>query len=621
MRRWGSQTDMHSIFAVLDKYDIIEEVHPDENIQSPEPETPGNSDKNEQIKQSKVVGAVIFSDGQADDKNIQTYLPLQNKDFQIVLIGVGSRDRQPDIAIKSINAPSRMAIDTICNMQVVVAGSNLQNQPVIIELLRDDYVIDSRQIPAEAFTQNRRRGSAYSFAKDVTVEFTAGADRLGSYTFSARAKALEQEVNLANNLRSTMIEVVEETRLKVLLYSQEANFNIGKVRQALARDDKIQLDLGLDVIKTPTLSENASNTCGFIRLPDDRYGFYKYDIIILGPCDLDTLTNVQIDSLYSFVIDRGGGLILLPGKTESGPAAWTNKKVKALIPVIFDLDNPTIWPSRPGQIELTLEGVDSKIVSPAALKDYDGPTSPYYRVVNPKPAAITLASVKDTPIITVHRVGRGRVCLLNASKLFLWYREDIQGGLLYKFMAGLTAHLGRITTREAPIELFAERTDEQTHKIKFEAYVCDKSFAPVASANVLLSIGDEVLSMNQVEQGYYVTEIEDIKDQVIVATTQAEINGMFLGEKTVAVNLQLPKNEMTNIELDERFLQALAKKLNAKYFYADDISKNTAQMYEAKSRVGSSRQMTSVWPNWVLLLVLCMLLSVSWFLRRATGLV
>ena len=622
LRRWGSQTNMHGIFAMLGKYDIAEEPHPAENMQNPNPEAPDQPGQGDPIRKSRVTGAIVFTDGQADDKNLATYLPVRKEDFQTVLIGVGSRSQQTDVAIKSISAPSRIAIDTACDVQVVVSARNLQNQPVAVELLKDDSVIDFRPLPAEAFGQRRaRRADSYSPAKDVAVDFTIGADRLGGYRLSARVKPLDDEVNLANNVRSTMVEVVEETRLKVLFYSQEASFNIGKVRQALARDDKIQLDLGLDVIRTPTLSQSASKTCGYVRLPDDRRGFYQYDVIILGPCDLDSLTNVQIDSLYSFVVDRGGGLILLPGKVESGPAAWSGKKAKALVPVIFDPDEPTIWPSSPGQMELTLEGIDSKVIGPAALKDFDEPTSPYYRIVSTKPAATTLAQVKDTPIICIHRVGRGRVCLLNASKLFLWYREDLQGGLLYKLLAGLTSQLGRITHREAAVELFAERAAEQTNKVKFEAYVCDKSFAPVAGANVLLSVRDEVLSMDPVGVGYYIAEVEDMTDQAVVGTVQAEINGVFLGEKTIAVNLPLAKTEMTDVALDEKFLRALAERLNGKYFYADDIDANIVQMFAAQARAGSSLRMTSIWPNWLLLSVLCMVLSAIWFLRRRIGLV
>jgi len=618
LRRWGSQTDMHSLLTVLGKYNLAGESLTAENVQNPGPETLSGFDTDRPVKESKIVGAVIFTDGQADDKNIRTYLPPQNKNFQITLIGVGSRDRQTDIAIKSIDAPSRIAIDTACTLQVVVSAANFQNQPVTIELLKDGYVVDSRQIPAGLFTRSQ---SGDSSAKDVTAEFAVGADSVGSYSFSVRAKALEREVNLANNIRSTMIEVVEETGLKVLLYTQVANFDIGRIRQALARDEKIELDLGMDVIRTPALAENASRTFGYVGLPEDRQGFNKYDIIILGPCELDTLTDAQIAGLYGFVVERGGGLVLLPGKAEFGPAGWTNKKIKSLIPVIFDPDKPTIWPSSPGRIELTLEAIDGKIISPSALRDYKEPALPYYRIVNPKPAATTLAMIKETPVISVHRVGRGRVCLLNASKIFRWYREDLQGGLLYDIMAGLTTHMGRITTREASIELFAERATGQANKVKFEAYVCDNSFVPVAGANVLLSMQNEVLSMHQVKQGYYVAEVEDVRNQAIVATAQAEINGVFLGEKTIAVNLPPAKTEMTNVELDQKFLRELAKKLDGKYFHADDIGDDGSQMFETRTLMGSSRRMTSIWPNWLLLFAICMILSVSWFLRRAIGLV
>jgi len=619
LRRWGSQTDMHGLLAMLDKYKLAEESLPSENVQNSDSEKSGELDTDKLVKESKVVGAVIFTDGRADDSNIRTYLPLRSKDFQIAVIGVGSRKRQTDIAIKSINVPSRIAIDTACTMQVVVSARNLQDQPVTIELLKDDYVVDSKEIPAEIFRPNQRQGD--SLAKDATTEFTIGSDKIGSYSFSVRAKALEHETNLANNVRSTMIDFVEETRLKVLLYSQVANFDIGKLRQVLARDEKIELDLGLDAIRTPILAKNAAETYGYIDLPDNRQGFNQYDIIILGPCELDALTDAQIAGLYSFVVDRGGGLIMLPGRGEFGPADWTSKKAKALIPVIFDAGKPTIWPSSPGQIELTLEAVDSKLLDKGSLRDIDGGSCPYYRIVSPKPASTTLALIKETPIISVQRVGRGRVCLLNISRLFSLYCENLQGGWLYKMIAGLTAHLGRVTAREAAVELFAERVTGQTNQVKFEAYVCDDAFVPVAGANVLLNIRDKVFTMNQVDRGYYVAQVENVQDQSIIAMAQAEINGVFLGEKTIAANLPPVKSEMTNTELDEKFLRELAGRLNGKYFYANDVGDDVGKMFKAQTKMGSSRRMTSIWPSWPLLFVLSIVLSVSWVVRRAIGLV
>lgn len=603
LKRWGSHSNLQSISTILSQYDLTEETDP-KDTKKENPRPPKNN----------VIGAVIFTDGQADTKNINNYLTPDNSDFQIIVVGVGSRDRQPDIAIESFDAPSRMLIDSIGKAKVAVTARELPNHPVTIELLKDNYVVDSKDIAPGTFIQN----AEYSL---TFVEFDIGADTLGNHTLSARARALEKEVNLANNTRSTMIEVVDETKLRVLFFSQVVSFDIGKIRQALARDDKIDLDLGLDAIRTPILAEKVSEMCGYAKLPDDRQGFNKYDIVILGPCDLDGMTNAQVDSLYSFVVDRGGGLILLPGRGDFGPAGWMNKKIKTLIPMILDSDESTIFSDDPGQIELTLEAVDDKFLNPETLKDFYESVLPYYHVINSKPASTTMMTVKETPLVAIHRVGRGRVGLVNMSKLFLLYHEQREGGLLYELMAGLTAHLGRITHRETGIELFAERVADQTDKVKFEAFVSDESFKPVVGANVLLSFGDRVLSMAQINQGHYAVEIEDIQGLAIIATAQAEMNGVFLGEKTIAVNLPPIQNEMSLTELDEEFLQSLAKKLNGKYCHIDEINENITDLFETRTQVGSSRRMTSVWPSWPLLLILCALLSANWFLRRAIGLV
>jgi hypothetical protein len=598
LRRWGEQTDFHSALALLNKCGD------------------GNTDAN------VPAGAIIFTDGQAADKNIEAYPPVGGKDFQIVLVGVGSRQPQRDIAIRSITAPSRVAIDTAYNVQVAIAARGLKEQPVTIELLRDDRVIDSNQLDTAKLSPGKNRQTqSRSQVYQIIVDFTVVADTLGSHTLSARAKPLEKESNLANNQRSTVVQVAEEQKLKVLFYCQVANFNVGKIRQALARDDKIQLDVGLDAIKNPALSQDAMKTCGYTKLPDNREELYKYDIIILGPCDAGNLTPAQFDGLYSFVVDRGGGLILLPARAGSMPDIWMNQKIRSLMPVIVEPDKAPGQSDNAANIELTFEGIDSKIISQADLTSQDQLVSAYSRVTDTKPAASTLATVRDTPVICVHRVGRGRVCLLNISQLFLLYRQDRDGGLLHKLMSGLTSYVGRVANVEAGVELFAQRPSEESDKVRFSAYVCDKSFAPVSGANVLLNVKGQALSMNQASPGYYAAEVENARDETIVATAQAEINGVFLGEKTIAANLPPVRTEMAEAELDEEFLAALAKKLNGKYVHVDDLTKDAAQMFQAQVQIASEIRMTSVWPTWALLIPLCLLLSTSWYLRRAIGLV
>jgi hypothetical protein len=213
------------------------------------------------------------------------------------------------------------------------------------------------------------------------------------------------------------------------------------------------------------------------------------------------------------------------------------------------------------------------------------------------------------------------VCLLNASKLFLLYREDREGGALSELMCGLVAYLGRTPAQGSSVELFAERTAEDPRRVEFNTYVMDKSFEPVISANVLLTAGERVVSMEPTGRGYYRATLDWGPAQSVVATAQAELNGSFLGERTLATNLPPVRDEMSCVDLDEPFLRALADKLRARYIHIDDLDGKTAETFVPRRQIGMTETVTSVWPRWPLLVTLCVLLSAGWFIRRAIGLV
>ncbi|MBN2181507.1 MAG: hypothetical protein JW715_06310 [Sedimentisphaerales bacterium] len=615
LQKWGNRTDIQNIFTAIGKYDIAESENQNKNKQKSGNDVAAEHN-NSQIRQA-AKGVVVFTDGRADDQSLAGYIPLVRNDFPIVIVGIGSKKPTTDIEIKSLKSPVKASIDSVYNVEVVVSGINPGKNPVTVELLADDEIIGTNQIDPENFIQE----SSSEKKKDVTVKFTANADSLGSHKLLAKACTVQNEINQANNIRGAMVKVVEADKLRVLFYTQAANFNVGKVRQVLARDNRIQLDLGLDAIKTVGLSADVSKKLGYVRLPENREGLNKYDIIILGHCLLDNLTNEQIHGLYSFVAQRGGGLILLPGRGDFGPGDWKNTEIQALFPVIFEQNDSKLWPPNACRIELTPEASHSNIISPDDLDRFDTDISAFYKIAKTKPAASTYATSGGIPLVTLHRVGRGKVCLLNISRLFMLYNEDEQGGLLYKLISGLISNIATTSGPAAGIELFVERADNQDNKIKFSAHVCDSSFIPVEHANVLLNIEEQVLVMESSGKGYYVTESDNINTDTVIATAQAETGGVFLGEKTIAVNLPPRRTEMSETQLNETFMQNLAEHIKGKYIHADDIDKNITEIFEAQTHIGTTRRMTSIWPRWLLFITLCMTLSMEWFLRRKKGLV
>ena len=231
-----------------------------------------------------------------------------------------------------------------------------------------------------------------------------------------------------------------------------------------------------------------------------------------------------------------------------------------------------------------------------------------------------IARTGDAPIICLHRVGRGRVCYINTYGLFRWYREDLDGGLLRKFLTSLTAEVGKIPSREATVELFASRPPDDPFAVAFDAQVYDQSWKPVQAATVLLEVAGQTIRMEENAAGRYSAQLANIRDESVVAHVQAEKASVFLGEKTITAALACPEGEMDHVELDRNFLVNLAKRVGGEYIDEGDLDNSTGDVFQAFSKT-TALGAHSAWHNWPLLIGLCVLLSTLWFVRRALGLI
>lgn len=592
LRRWGDQSDLRRVLGLIGKHVL--------------PEQSNRPAAEIDLEQRRTVGALIFTDGQADDKNAQAYTPLPDDAGMVVaFVGIGSTELGGDVAVRSIRAPASAIVGTAYRVETTVQSKGALTDPVRVELLKDDLIIDFREL------------SPADIGAETALEFRVPADTLGPHCITARARGPETELNKANNVRRTTVDVIEEDALRVLLYAETANFDIGKIRQGLERDTKIHLDFGLNAIVKASESDAERGMSGHVELPKDKQGFYQYDVIILGPCDFARFSPAQLDGLYGFVAERGGGLILVPGRGSQDVGWAKNPQIKALLPIKSE---PPSALGEKGNPELTPAGLDSSILKEGDLDEDHGDVSLVYSSVEKKPAASVLAVANEVPFLCTHRLGRGRVCLINGRNMFRLYRENLDGGVLRKLFSGLTAYLGRTTELEAGIDLFAKRKADEPRTVQFDAYVYNKAFDLVSGANVLLDMGGAVLRMDQTAPGHYVAEIKNLADESIVARAEGELNGVFLGQKTLTSTLPLPHSEMDEVELDEAFLGALAKRIGGQYHRADMLDENAPALFDAPRQTTLRGALDPVWPSWPVLISLCVWLTALWVIRRAVGL-
>lgn len=605
LRRWGDQTELR---AALDQ------------IRATRVRIGGASP--EDAPASVPAGAVVFTDGQVDVKNASAYPPLTTggdaTPYDLVFVGLGEEQSALDLKVDRIEAPRQAAVDTAYTARVDVSAmlpDGVERADALVELYRDDALLQKLDVTLTAEAPATR----------LSADLAAGT--LGTHVLEARIRtegSAGPEPNIANNTRRTVVEVVDEQTLDVLLFTHVATHNVGRVRQALARDKKVRLHLGFDVIKPSRMIRRPSLMNGHVPLPGDLAGFLQYDVVILGPGVLDHLNPGQVDALYTFVTERGGGLVLMPGRGERTLVTNGNGKLYALIPV--QPGEPR--PAGPLATQaLTFEGRHWRLVSEPELLEIMPEPVPFYTGVRKKPAASTLVRTGPVPVVAAHRVGRGYVCLLNDAELFQWYREDLEGGLLKDFLSGLTARIGGISRREAGVELYATRLRDNPYTVRYEAFVYDSRFAPVSAATVLLETpGVEagvpvVLAMDEVEPGRYGALVEDMRDEAVTALAEAEKGGFFLGATRLTTTLPMPRGEMDDVTLDRAFLEAVADRLDGRYVAADDLGNVAGSLFEVDAERRQLAELRPIWRTWAMLLLLGGLLTASWFGRRAVGMV
>ena len=411
---------------------------------------------------------------------------------------------------------------------------------------------------------------------------------------------------------------MEEPRLRVLFYTQWANFDIGKLRQVLEREKKVALEFQQDAL----LSKEDSTRRGpylipqaEVKFPSTAEALNAFDVIILGPCDPASFAAEQVAALYDFVVERGGGLLLIPGQDDFDLARSREPKLRALLP--GELTPSTVAQS--ATLQPTYEGGGLGLSALENDKSLDD-LSPYYAVIK-KPAATAGALIGESPAVLVQRAGRGHVALLNLRHLYRLYREDQEGGALRTLVAGLVTHLGAAAGDASRVQVLAERAENDSRVVRFTVLVRDEAYQPASGATVLVSAGDAVARMDEAKPGEYHGEILTDGRDTLVARAEAASGGQFLGETTIAVRLPIPQGEMDHVARNRPYLEALADRISAEYVDLEKLSADHARAFPAVSTVAEVRDVDSAWRNWACLLVLCATLTAGWFARRMMGLV
>ena len=406
-------------------------------------------------RSAPVSGIVLVSDGGLNSGALpDTALELAREShIPIYTVGVGSEKKPVDVRVAEFSVPSRVFPGDRYSVEGSIQGYGMKGQAVRVELLVRD--------GAEARDPARRgKGTLLDSAEKillsdgeaVPVKFELPPSEVGHRVLCLRVKAPRPASGYpSSDASDKFLEGavdVSDHQTHVLLLAGGPMRDYQYLRTLLFRDKSVKVDVLLQSGQSG-MSQEATNILG--DFPASRQDMADYDCLVAFDPDWKALNPEQVKTLFDWVDQDHGGMIVVAGPVNAGRASegWVQDPdmamIRRLYPVEFNQgvdtrSNVTYGSEEPWPLEFTREGLqaaylwlgDSAIASQATWSQFTGVYS-FCPVRDKKAGATVLARFGDSrmaeggeqPIyMAVHRYSASPVLYLGSAETWRLRRVD-----------------------------------------------------------------------------------------------------------------------------------------------------------------------------------------------------
>ena len=224
-------------------------------------------------------------------------------------IGLGSADGPRDREVVGITAGDPRIDQSSIDLHVTVRSTGFGRTPFPLQVLANGQSVESRRLVPSA------DGSP------IDAVFTVSPNAAAPTVYTAQIASDEGEPVAENNQRSVLVGPSGRKR-RLLVVEGAPGFEHSFMTRAWSADPGLEVDTvtrkGKNVEGQDTFfvqagaGRAASLTGGF---PSARDKLFFYDAIVIANVESDFFTRAQMQAVADFVSERGGGLLVLGGRS------------------------------------------------------------------------------------------------------------------------------------------------------------------------------------------------------------------------------------------------------------------------------------------------------------------
>jgi len=484
--------------------------------------------------------------------------------------------------------------------------------------------------------------------EDGTHEMTFGfkPEETGELGLEATLQYFPEEISEENNTVSTKTRIVDK-KINVLYIEQEPRWDFRYLLDLLQRDRRLEVQC-IMIDGEPGL-ENIEDSPFLPKLPEDKEGIFKYEIIILGDVNPEDLGPSRMKLLKEWVSDSNGGLIFLAGGKHN-PRSYVGTPLEDLLPVIPDTSiNKEKYAERvqdPYQLQLTPAGEDSSYLRMTEDQSLnmeiwnDFPGVRWTAIVNrAKPGAEVLLvdsrsefshAGRPMPVMALQGYGSGETVFIGTDETYRWRSrkgEEHYSQVWNSIMQSMA--LKRLQGASARTQLKANRERYFVgDKVIISGKVYDEDFEPMTAPTL---------------QGQLKIGGIDADGQAIDKTISLDVNaaadeaGEYKGEFTakepglytyssfqdpeavVKFEVIEPKIEQLETALNDRLLASMSDTAKGVFLREEDLYTLPEKIAEQSATVATFKKINLYLSPWWLVLILSVLFT-EWLIRRLLNL-
>jgi hypothetical protein len=557
---------------------------------------------------------LLFSDG-AHNQGESPLRTAESMSVPVFCVGLGEDVQKTDLLITQVLTNELTYVGNRVPVDVGVRGPGFPGEMIQVRLKSDSGILDARtlSVPADGME------------KVVRMHYVP--EKPGFQRIVAEIDRLEGEVTSENNQQTLFVRVMK-SKLRVLLMASSPGPDLAFVRRLLERDPDIEL-----ILRVQKTRDEFYGGEGLTEETLDRA-----DVFLFVDFPPEEIAPSMRERIRRLIVRNQKSLFLIAGR-NTDIRFWSS--LSTSLPCIFRAGEsehmcvPRL--SALGEGHPVLQIHDRIEANRMAWENLPPLLYPAL-VCIPRPGAETLVmgippaevdglpQTRDPLLVAFQSAGRKSLVLTGMGlyrwDLLMWgmgRTNDVLKGLLNNALRWLA-----LREETSPVRV---QTDKSVYtageQIRVGVQVYDEMVRPVASARVTAVLesptGTFTRELQDLGEGRYGAEMKGYETGEYRLEVQARREGILLGKSDTRFSVSSYIPDLTDTRANPGLMRQLAVITGGRYGPADSLAA-VLEGIRFADRESVVQKEWELYRHPLTLVLIVLLLSAEWFIRKRTGL-